>query len=367
MKFLRFLLLLVAIPLGTISILTFSLFTILTTSSLYKDTLVESYIYSELENPTKYVKKENDELQLFVGPLVKQFDIPSLAQTSFEANVDYLTNWVQGKSELYLYFPVEEIKSRFKSDEFSSAVLQAFEDNYKALDVCTSEQLVELQSQGEDFRNEGNFLPECKPEDFDSEFELRRSELEEVLDDILKSDETFDEVLKQADLEFISEKTPYATFINESSDTPEDAQKTLDNFNQLEEILEIVRILPLIGILAFILLVSIVAISIKKADFKKMLKVVLNNLVLVGFLLSVMAISLIAIRQVGIAQIPFSDISNDAIYEPIEQKIEFIVRAVSLKIVTQFVIVSFGMFLITSLLRVFAILLKEKKLEQESV
>lgn len=356
----------IAVPLGFLSILTLSIFVTLTSSQIYKDSLIKSEVYAELSNPTKYIEADNDDFQLFVGPLVEQFDVPLLAQTTLESNIDYLTTWIKGEDELYLYFPVEEIKSRFQSDEFSQAVLNAFEVNYSNLNECSDEELANLENESDSYRAEGNFLPPCKPPNFEEEFETRKVELQSELDEILKSDETFEEVLKQADLEFISEKTPYTTFITEVSQEPEDAQKQLENFDQIQNILSIVRVVPIVGVLVSLMLVCIVALSIKHASFIKMLKVILNNFVLIGFLLIIVAISLILIRQVGIDQIPFDDISKDEVYTSLELKLEVFVRTLSLKAVTQISIISFGLFGVSMLLRIVLIVFKQKPAEQVS-
>lgn len=349
MKFVRFLLLLIAIPLGFTSLFVHFVHSYATNADVYKTAIEESGLYENLEDPTQYADLDDDDIQLFVGPLLEQFDVASLAQETAENNIDFVTDWIIGKDDLFLYFPVEEVKSRLQSDEFSDAVFMAFEENFSALPECTQEQLETFDSNGDE---EGDFLPECKPPNFEEEFELRRAELQEELDEILSSDETFEEILIEADLEFISEKTPIETFIVESSDTPEDAQDTLDGLDTAERVFRLVRVLPFFGFIISLILIAIAAITRTKHSYKGMITVFLNSVIIIAVLLSIVSVASIIGRDFGLDQIPFEDISeDDSKLLPLQESLEEFARNASLQVVTSVSLLSFGILFVATILR----------------
>lgn len=247
-----------AIVFATTGIFTIILRSKLTDSNLYKTTLNDSGIFDEFDNIEKYFDADQDDVQLFLKPIINELDVKNIVRKTVFANLDYLSKWINNKEDFYIFFPKEDLKNKITSKEFRNRVLDSFEENFSKLPTCTNDSELESFQPGVD----GNYIPECKPSNFDQIFSESRTELENRLATIIDNEDVVERSLEEAGYSGIGEKTSKDTIL--SLIKSEDDKKSFENIlDKVEKVALYTRILGFALIAVSLLLTTLVVLASK--------------------------------------------------------------------------------------------------------
>lgn len=255
----------------------------LTDSNLYKTTLNDSGIFDEIDNIEKYFDADQDDVQLFLKPILNELDVKNTLRKTVFTNLDYLSKWINNKDDFYIFFPKEDLKNKITSQEFRNRVLDSFEENFSKLPTCANDSdLADFQA-GVD----GNYIPECKPSNFNQIFSESRAELENRLATILDNEDVVEKSLEEAGYSGIGEKTSKDTILNLIKS--EDDKKSFENIlDKAEKVALYTKILGFALIAISLLLTGLVVLASKNGVRNYIINFA-NVYLLTGFLVSIIS------------------------------------------------------------------------------
>lgn len=317
----------------------------LTDSNLYKDAVEESSIYVLLENPKEYFSTSNDDVQIFLVPILENINLGDLIRVTVETNIDYITNWLKG-DELFLYFPRDKLVQSVNSEDFRNDAIEGFTEAFYNLPECSESQILKYESQ----INEGdNFIPECKPSNSDEIFLEQKAELERRLNEILSDDSNVQRIIEETDLKFFSEKTSIQTLLDRmSSEERERVEKAL---NLTDKFVLYSKLLGFSLVIASLIFTLINLFTVK--NFKNALIIFSNTYIFTGVILFIPILTLKVLLQIiknayESGQIEFSDERAKPFFESLIKATQYIVS----NITTMWIVISLVMILFCVVMRI---------------
>ncbi len=136
-------------------IVAFSIAFTLPNASIHKDSLNQENFYSKLNDQLKknYENTPGSSQAigyLVIGPIVNKLVTPDWLKNVSETNIDYVTRWLQGDSNiLNFYLPTSDIEKVVREgiDEQASKIAKESNTN---IETCSTEDLAKLKTEGYD-------------------------------------------------------------------------------------------------------------------------------------------------------------------------------------------------------------------------
>ncbi len=261
----------------------------LTNADFYKSGLENAGIFDEIDNIEKYFDADQDDVQLFLKPILNELDIKTLVKKTVFTNLDYLSNWINRRDDFYIYFPKEDLKNKITSEEFRNKVLDSFEENFSKLPTCENDSDLENFQPGVD----GNYVPECKPSNFTQIFSESRAELESRLATILDNQDVVEQALQEAGYAGIGEKTSLDSVLSLIK-SDEDKKSFQDAIETASDIALYTKILGF-GLIVLSIVLSLLVGLFSKDGIKNFVINFSNIYILVGVLVTALSGSTLAV------------------------------------------------------------------------